>query len=366
MKKKILIIYSGDISRNATGGIKNYIIEFTKNRNDVDFDVLAVCNGEIPDDLRAKNIYVLKTRFRPVIISFIAQVIYKRILGKLKFSIYDIVIINRHEEWLLIPFLKAAKSILMIHGSVKYGFKVWPRYIALLNAWFERIVVKNIDSVYVLLNNKEYGVPFYRIIHKKNAFKIHYAPVPISRCFIELCSKPLIKDGKCLRLIYFGRVVDNPKNVMMLPDIAQSFLRKEHDVRLTVAGQGADLTKLKELVKTMGLNEYFVFEGNLTGTNLANVVAGNHLSLILSSFEGICMSAIESLMLGVPVAAMPVGDITEYIHDMENGILLDSNSTIDMNVDKILYFMERYQYNDKYKKYIQAYLPDRCFETIIL
>jgi glycosyltransferase involved in cell wall biosynthesis len=78
------------------------------------------------------------------------------------------------------------------------------------------------------------------------------------------------------------------------------------------------------------------------------------------------MSAIESLMLGVPVAAMPVGDITEYIHDMENGILLDSNSTIDMNVDKILYFMERYQYNDKYKKYIQAYLPDRCFETIIL
>ena len=99
---------------------------------------------------------------------------------------------------------------------------------------------------------------------------------------------------------------------------------------------------------------------------LPEIVSKCDLSLILSAYEGICISALESLAVGVPVAAMPVGDISEYIHDMENGILLDKNSSMGVNVAKMISFLRTYKYNDKYRGYLEPYLPANCFSHIAL
>ena len=263
MQKRVLIVYSGNISKDAIGGIKSHMAQFTKNRVDVDFDILAVCNGELPDNIRAKNIYAIRTRLRPVIISFIVQVIFKRFTGILKLGVYDTVVFNRHEEAILSFVLPNAKKILFVHGSVLHWYKYTNYFIALLNSTLEKLLVKmSVDEIYVLLNNKKEGVPYYKSRHKIMADRIFYAPVPISEKFTDHKNIHSETAKDTVKLIYFGRISDMPKNVFMLPDIIREFIKNGVNASMSVAGDGPDLQRLRNIVDKMGLSGKFVFYGN--------------------------------------------------------------------------------------------------------
>lgn len=367
MKKKILIVYSADISVNTSGGIQRYIFEFIKQRQDLDIDILSIANGNLPSNLKARNIFVIKTLIKPVIISFIFQIYLYYVLGKLNkvcSTKYDAILLNRHEEALILPILNSKKNILIVHGSIKYFFYYTFFIIASLNSLLERIIVKFfIDEIYVLLNNKTYGMPYYKIRHAFIAENIFFAPVPISEHFIN--HKKHIKINRDhLKLLYFGRINNNPKNVLLLPEIVQTFLICGKDVVMTIIGDGRDLNKLKNKVRVLQLENRFKFLGNIDNEKLPEIVSNHDLSFVLSNFEGICISALESLALGVPVAAFPVGDIPDYIRDMENGVLLNPDSKIKDNVEKIIRFIDIYEYRKEFITYLEKYFPENCFSNI--
>jgi len=362
--KKVLLVYSSDVSNVNSGGIKNYVVEFVNSNKESTIELLAVCNGNPP--LLANNVKTtfFKTRRKPVIISFLLQVILAIIKGKICSDYYDTIIYNRHEEALLGFIIKSKRQLLLIHGSIKYGYNVWPSYVAFLNSCLERCIVSIMDCTYILLKNEEYGMPFYKSRYSKIADKIFYAPVPIAKQFIKP-QKCLEKyAGDILKVLFAGRVVENPKNVMKLPEYAKTFLEKDIEIIMTVAGTGPDLAVLKEKVRQMGLTKRFVFLGNVQHQDLPDIISKNHISFVLSDFEGICMSALESLAMGVPVAAYPVGDIPEYIHDMKNGVILNLNDGIEASAEKIVHFLSQYNYSAGYHDYISSYFPPACFSFI--
>jgi len=366
LRKKALIIFSSDMSSLAAeGGIRNYVKQFISSRTDLDIDLLTVGNGNIPEISNAKNVFFEKVISRPTCIFFYLKTIFKIFAGSMHLPNYDCIIFNRHEDVVLRPFLHGSKCILLIHGSVKYGFSFWPGPIAYINSLFERLLVPLMDVIYVLLKNPAAGVAFYKKRYPRYAEKIKYAPVPISNAFILNPSrKDTWRESECLKIIYFGRIVENPKNVLSIAKLGRSIKDLKAKINMTFAGDGPDAEKLKEKVKELDLSNETTFLGNVSHEKLPYLIASHHLSIIMSSFEGICMSAIESLAIGVPVAAFPVGDIPEYIVDNANGILLQPQATSIENAVKVLSFIKNYEYREDFQRLIESYYCEKAFAAL--
>jgi glycosyltransferase involved in cell wall biosynthesis len=365
MKKRLLIVYSGDVSASTPGGIFNYIKEFIKTRDDLDIDLLALSSKGKPKELADIKCILFKPILKPLVVSFLFSA-FLFFLTKLKnLTVYSAVIFNRPEDAILqLFFSRKTQRILLIHGSVKYGFMFWPYPIALLSFYIENIVVRFMNSIYVLLQNENYGVPFYQKTYKKQAQNIKYAPVPVSKNFLEFQQKIKNHNSSVVKLIYFGRIINNPKNVFLLPKLVKSLLEDNIAISLTVVGDGMDLENLKVQVAEMSLNSFIRFHGHANHDALPQLVSEHDFSLILSSFEGICMSALESLAVNVPVIAYSVGDIASYICNGKNGLILNDKIDFYENTKIISKFIKNYKPIILSNEILKSYHPETAFSHI--
>lgn len=344
-KKKVLIVSSLNMAKDGVeGGIRSYISMFAENRTDCSIDLLTVSNGPVKEVKNINKVYSIKVGGKPVCVFFYLKVIAMIITHKWKFGSYDAVIHNRYEDRLASLFIECKSKIVLIHGSGKYAFLFWPKIVAIVYFILEGFALPTFDRIYVLLANKDFGVPYYRKRFKRIANRINYAPVPIADYFLNI---PPIKSENfnnnklTIKIIYFGRVNNKPKNVLLFPDYVVC-LRKNADVTFTIAGDGDDVNELKKVIKEKGVEENFTFLGSCKHESLPGIIRGHNLTMLLSSFEGICLTTLESIAAGIPVAAYPVGDIPAYVRDMENGVLLDVQSSVEENCDKIVKFMSSF------------------------
>ncbi|MEM7353722.1 MAG: glycosyltransferase, partial [Acidobacteriota bacterium] len=58
--------------------------------------------------------------------------------------------------------------------------------------------------------------------------------------------------------------------------------------------------------------------------------------LQLSSQEGMAMSVVEAMQLGLVVIVTPVGEIASYCNDMDNGVIYDGARTTLPKVEALL------------------------------
>ena len=95
---------------------------------------------------------------------------------------------------------------------------------------------------------------------------------------------------------------------------------------LIIVGDGPEKQNLKKLVKQLKISKFVRFLGVLAHNKALGVMKGSILSLCPSiSYNGIQdagpLSVLESIALGVPVAASRVGGLPEYIQHGKNGYL---------------------------------------------
>jgi glycosyltransferase involved in cell wall biosynthesis len=100
-------------------------------------------------------------------------------------------------------------------------------------------------------------------------------------------------------------------------------LQKQPQVKLVIAGQGADEENLRTLAQELGITEQVMFTGHLDQSMLAAYMK-NCVALVLPALtEGLPRVVIEAQMLGKPVIASRVGGIPEIIADGETGFLVE-------------------------------------------
>ena len=95
---------------------------------------------------------------------------------------------------------------------------------------------------------------------------------------------------------------------------------------LIIVGDGPEKQNLKKLAIQLGLSRFVRFLGGLAHDKALGVMKGSILSLCPSiNYNGIQdagpLSVLESIALGVPVAASRVGGLPEYIQHGKNGYL---------------------------------------------
>jgi len=108
-----------------------------------------------------------------------------------------------------------------------------------------------------------------------------------------------------------------------------------HHFELHLVGDGPDRAFLEELTKAKGLTDRVRFLGYLTEPQVRAELDAADVFILPSFVEGVPVSAMEAMAVGVPVIATNVGGTSELIEDGVSGLLIRP-SDIDSLCDAIV------------------------------
>ena len=367
---KIAILHSGDLANVSPGGISQYIekvIKYSDNNTITVFGTIE--EGSIMKIGQAYELELCnkKYSFIPVntnkrspisIFYFINIFKYFKLLKN-----YDVIYAQRMEYAIPFVFSSLKKKVVFgIHGSGKYSYLYWGNFIGTIYNWVESLAIKTSQKVIVLLKREEFGLPYYQKKFISSKDKFFYGKVPIDTEIFRKVDKEQARkkygffDNDNV-ILYFGRIDNNPKRVLLIPEIIDKLNKKLPNVKCIIIGDGSDRDKLLNKISVLNLKDNIHVHGKIEhGDKLVELINCSDISLILSTFEGICMSALESLVCGVPVLSTDVGDINEYINNNSNGILIKNisdNEVVKNVVDELEKFFinKNIHINDKYVEY---------------
>lgn len=159
-----------------------------------------------------------------------------------------------------------------------------------------------------------------------------------------------LKDIEPIKLIYAGRL-SVVKNLGPMLEAVKSYKR---DVSLLILGDGEEYVSLKKLG-----NEKIHFMGAVSPEEVKDHMKSANILIMNSTFEGIPMTILEAMSVGLPVITTDVGGIKEVL---EYGV--DSEKT-DGTVESIHSAMDKILEN--YAKYaVNAYNHSKQFDYSVV
>jgi glycosyltransferase involved in cell wall biosynthesis len=108
------------------------------------------------------------------------------------------------------------------------------------------------------------------------------------------------------------------KNQGFLLKVVAAALRRGRRYSLTLIGDGVDRASLSALADALGIREQVRFSGYRA--DAAALLSGYRMYVHSATMENLPMALIEALAAGLPVAAAPVGGISEIFSDGMEGI----------------------------------------------
>ena len=114
------------------------------------------------------------------------------------------------------------------------------------------------------------------------------------------------------------------KNYPGLIEAARLVGERGAPVRFATAGQGPLEAQIRELRRRSGLGERFALLGYRD--DATRLIAAADLFVLASHHEGLPVTVMEALTLGVPVVAPAVGGLPEVVTSGTNGILVAARS----------------------------------------
>lgn len=172
----------------------------------------------------------------------------------------------------------------------------------------------------------DHGVP------EENIFDVKYTVVD-NDCL------PAPHLQKIYDLVYVGRLADS-KRVDIAIKVVNKLVGEFHldDLRFAVVGEGPCRERLERLSENLGLSSNVGFLG--FQDDVAAIYKRSKVSIITSERETGPLTAIESLLCGVPVVSTGCGDtVNDLIVDGENGFLVRDAEDIDEFASKVQYLL---------------------------
>jgi len=132
-----------------------------------------------------------------------------------------------------------------------------------------------------------------------------------------------------LGLPAFARVVAgvgrlNPqKNFSLFLDVAAQLAPRFPDLHFLLAGDGPEEKMLREKAAALGIADRVTFSGYVADTRLVYLAAD--VLLMPSRYEGLPMTLLEAMAMGLPVVASQLDGIAEVISDGREGFLVPSD-----------------------------------------
>ena len=128
--------------------------------------------------------------------------------------------------------------------------------------------------------------------------------------------------------IFWGRLTAQ-KDLEKAIRIFLGIYQKRPDARFLLIGpDGGALHKLQSLVTTLKIRDAVTFLGQLTHAEIGQHAAFASFYLQTSVYEGMAMSVVESMQLGLVPVVTPVGEIAAYCVHGKNALIVESEKQI--------------------------------------
>jgi glycosyltransferase involved in cell wall biosynthesis len=174
---------------------------------------------------------------------------------------------------------------------------------------FDHVIV---PSSYLKQMVISWGVEPERVTVVYNALRTDEAPPDISpaeaRAAFDLPAGPLLLTAA--RLVPWKGIDHTLEALKALPD-----------VKLAIAGDGPDRSRLESLCAAAGLAKRVFFLGQVPHDRMPLLYRAVDYTLLYSGYEGLPHTLLESLQAGTPVIASNKGGNPEVVQDGTNGLL---------------------------------------------
>lgn len=143
--------------------------------------------------------------------------------------------------------------------------------------------------------------------------------------------------------IFWGRIHAN-KNLERAVLIFADIFAHHPDARFIIIGpDGGELNKIQKQVNKLGLSVAVSFLGPMNMSEIKRQAELASFYLQTSELEGMAMSVVEAMQLGLLPIVTPVGEISNYCRDGENALLIYPNDKITRKIKQLILDNDKYQ-----------------------
>ena len=143
--------------------------------------------------------------------------------------------------------------------------------------------------------------------------------------------------------IFWGRITPQ-KGLDRALQIFAAVLRQQPTARFWIIGpDGGTLNATKQLCKVLGLTEAVFFLGPATPDEIAVHARRASFYLQTSQFEGMAMSVVEAMQMGLVPVVTAVGEIASYCRQGDNSVVVESDQQAIETILSLLNCDEKFQ-----------------------
>jgi colanic acid/amylovoran biosynthesis glycosyltransferase len=147
-------------------------------------------------------------------------------------------------------------------------------------------------------------------------------PFKIVHCGLELDKYVFRAPERAIKRIFIVARLSPEKGINFALEAMKLLLDQGHDIELRIAGDGPSKEQLKTLTEKLGITERVDFLGFLTEDEVIAELQKSDLFVLPSFVEGLPVSAMEALAIGVPVIATNIAGTSELVEDGKTGLLI--------------------------------------------
>jgi glycosyltransferase involved in cell wall biosynthesis len=120
-------------------------------------------------------------------------------------------------------------------------------------------------------------------------------------------------------ILWVGRFV--PEKGIQYLLTAFNVLLKKREAMLRLVGDGPTVGRMEGLARRLGIAEHVVFEGRVSKSEVARLMAEATIFVLPSVKEGLPKALLQAMSSGLPVVASDIPGVTDVIADGKNGLL---------------------------------------------
>lgn len=140
------------------------------------------------------------------------------------------------------------------------------------------------------------------------------------------------------KLLFLSRLVPG-KGCLESVQTVEILAREFPGVILYMAGEGEEKAKLQRYVAEKGLGDHVRFAGWVEGDAKARLLGECGIMIFPSYSEGMPITVLEAMGMGLAVVTRPVGGIPDVVVDGENGFLIATLEPADF-AEKVRFLLE--------------------------
>lgn len=179
------------------------------------------------------------------------------------------------------------------------------------NKWQQKYITKTFNKASIILALGEEW--------KKKINQYTNTPVEILYNSVNVSKENLYSD-ECKNILFLGRI-EKEKGVYDLLNAMKVVQRFDKESKLILAGDG-EVEKIKKVIKTLNLTENIVLTGWINSKDVRELLLKTSIFVLPSYNEGLPMSILEAMALGIPVISTNVGSIPELVENDVNGKII--------------------------------------------